>query len=260
MGCKHNYAYTQGYFYCTKCGRRSDGSRKGNGKKIATVLVSVLFIGVFFVYFGYVEIMPNSEDVDDTLSEIRNNIETSVSEIERQVLNTDVSDVKIPIKTESGFDGRVVEQHIYELTNSEREDVGLSALSRVHIIDSIARDHSQDMSDRDYFEHDSPEGLDPTDRGDRAGYDCRKDYGSYYTYGLAENISYGYTYSSYTVSGVTTSYSWLDGEEDLAREIVTGWMNSPGHRENILDDSYNRIGIGVVINDDEEVYSTQNFC
>ena len=160
----------------------------------------------------------------------------------------------------SGFDEYIVEDYIYKLTNVERENRGLPVLSRVSIIDSIARSHSQDMSDRGYFEHDSPEGLGPTDRGIKAGYDCRKNYGSYYSYGLAENIMYGYTYSSYTISGSKTSYSWHDSEEELAREIVTGWMNSPGHRENILDSSYDKIGIGVVINAYEEVYSTQNFC
>ena len=44
------------------------------------------------------------------------------------------------------------------------------------------------MSNRNYFSHDTPEGLDPTDRGNNAGYTCRKDFGSYYTEGLGENI------------------------------------------------------------------------
>ena len=116
------------------------------------------------------------------------------------------------------------------------------------------------MSKRNYFEHDTPEGLDPTDRGIRAGFECRKDYGSFYTHGLAENIALNYTYSTYRISGDKSTYDWLENEEELARDIVVGWMNSPGHRENILKDTYERIGIGVIINDAEEVYSTQNFC
>ena len=48
--------------------------------------------------------------------------------------------------------------------------------------------------------------------------------------------------------------------EELANLVVDGWMDSPGHRENILNSSYDVEGIGVAINDDEEVYVTQNFC
>ena len=46
--------------------------------------------------------------------------------------------------------------------------------------------------------------------------------------------------------------------EDLAFRIVDGWMNSPGHRENILTETYDRKGIG--IGAEESVWVTQNFC
>ena len=92
------------------------------------------------------------------------------------------------------------------------------------------------------------------------GYDCRKDFGSYYTYGLAENIYSGTLYSQYwTRNGVVVNkdYSELD---EFAFVVVDGWMNSPGHRENILDGSYDVEGIGVAVSADERVYVTQNFC
>ena len=107
-------------------------------------------------------------------------------------------------------------------------DMGIPALVRIQDIDMIARNHSTDMSERGYFEHDTPEGLDPTDRENCAGYSCLKDYGSYYTEGVAENISQSYTYSSYVTAGVTSSYAWYDDEETVAKNIVAGWMNSPG--------------------------------
>ena len=116
------------------------------------------------------------------------------------------------------------------------------------------------MASRDFFSHDNPEGLDPSDRGQKAGYDCRKDYGSYFTYGLAENIHQGWLFDSFqTVSGRITSYDWFSLEE-LARNAVNGWMNSPGHRQNILDSSYDRAGMGVAVADDGKVFFTQNFC
>ncbi len=46
--------------------------------------------------------------------------------------------------------------------------------------------------------------------------------------------------------------------EEIASRIVDGWMDSPGHRQNILETSYDKEGIGVVA--DERVYVTQNFC
>ena len=139
-----------------------------------------------------------------------------------------------------------VEYYIHLYTNEHRAYGGLHPLTRVAIIDGIARGHSEDMAARGYFEHDTPEGLDPTARGNAAGYDCRKDYGSYYTYGLAENIHYA--------SGMG------GGASDLARHTVSDWMQSPGHRANIMDPAYDRIGVGVAISGGGTIYATQNFC
>ena len=92
------------------------------------------------------------------------------------------------------------------------------------------------------------------------GYDCRKDFGSYYTFGLAENIYQAWLYGQYwTQFGVVVSKDYYELEE-LASLVVDGWMDSPGHRDNILDSSYDREGIGIAISADEQVYVTQNFC
>ncbi len=187
--------------------------------------------------------MPDIENISDDLS----NRVTSVTET-------------LPVRTASGFDSGVIEDYIYQFTNDERQRMGIPQLARVSVIDSVARNHSVDMSERSYFAHDTPEGLDPTARGERAGYSCVKDYGTHYTEGLAENISQGHTYSSYVTAGVTSSYDWHESELDVASEIFSGWMGSPGHRENILGSTYDRIGVGVEISADEVVYATQNFC
>ena len=92
------------------------------------------------------------------------------------------------------------------------------------------------------------------------GYDCRKDYGGYYTYGLAENIYWSTLYSRYqTRNGEVISKDYYSMEE-LASLAVNWWMDSPGHRENILNGSYGVEGIGVATSEDERVYVTQNFC
>ena len=280
MGCSHNYVYTQGYFVCTKCGKKSYGRshKRKQGKKIvvgvAIGLISIIAIfaysnGIFQINQDILEQslreIPNSipEDFIDSTTNAISKIEIpdSAEKIIDDAKNT-ISEIEIssPLRVESGFDNTIVEQYIYEFTNDERQERGLSKLVKVTVIDTIARNHSQDMSERDYFSHDTPDGLDPTDRAKRLGYNCQKNYGSYYTYGLAENIFQSYTYSSYMTEGVKSSYTWMTDEEAVAKEIVDGWMDSPGHRANILEKKYDKIGVGVVINSDEEVYSTQNFC
>ncbi len=148
----------------------------------------------------------------------------------------------------------------HDLINAQRSANGFQPLDHIEKIRLIARSHSEDMALRNFFSHDNPEGLDPSDRGQRVGYDCRKDYGSYFTYGLAENIHQGWLFDSFQiVGGRITSYDWFTLEE-LARNAVNGWMTSPGHRQNILDASYDRAGMGVGIADDGKVFFTQNFC
>lgn len=139
-----------------------------------------------------------------------------------------------------------VEDHVHEMTNEERALHGIRHLAGDNRLDGIARSHSQDMADRNYFDHDTPEGRDPTDRGTAVGYNCRKDYGSYYTYGLAENI--------FWISRAGSN------PETLAREIVDSWMGSPGHRQNILEPAYDALGVGIAVSRTGAVYATQNFC
>jgi uncharacterized protein YkwD len=117
------------------------------------------------------------------------------------------------------------------------------------------------MAQLDYFDHDNLRGQAPSDRAGQAGYRCRKDYGSYYTEGIAENIFQTWLFSSYTTSlnGLVVSRNYITMEE-IASQVVNGWMNSPGHRENILNARYDREGIGIAVSSDGKVYVTQNFC
>ncbi len=163
-------------------------------------------------------------------------------------------------KRASTIDVLQLEALTHDLINAQRLEQGIHPLDHIEKIRVIARSHSEDMASRNFFSHDSPEGLDPSDRGQRAGYDCRKDYGSYFTYGLAENIHQGWLFDSFQSSrGIRVNFDWMSLEE-LARSAVNGWMNSSGHRQNILDSSYDRAGIGVAIADDGKVFFTQNFC
>ena len=109
---------------------------------------------------------------------------------------------------------------------------------------AVARAHSEDMTRRNYFSHDTPEGLGPSDRIDKAGYSCWK--GSHY--GVAENIA------------IELADVDLD---QIARKAVRSWINSPGHRTNLLGRQYDRTGIGASFGrwrGYSAVYLTQVFC
>ena len=153
-----------------------------------------------------------------------------------------------------------LEQEVHRLVNQQRVQHGLSRLGSDKALAAIARSHSADMARNKFFSHDNLQGQSASDRGAAEGYDCHKDYGTYYTFGLAENISWSTLYSRYqTRNGIIVSKDYY-GLEELAFLVVDGWMNSSGHRENILTGSYDVEGIGVAVNSDEEVYVTQNFC
>jgi uncharacterized protein YkwD len=154
------------------------------------------------------------------------------------------------------LDSAALEKRIHTLINQQRNSNGLSSLSFDPSLAAIARGHSQDMAKNNYFSHVNLKGLNPSDRGNQQGYTCRKDYGSYYTYGLAENIfetSHWTTYNGIRVND-------FEPLETTAQNTVNGWMNSSGHRENILKTTYDREGIGVGIGSDYTVYITEDFC
>jgi uncharacterized protein YkwD len=114
------------------------------------------------------------------------------------------------------------EETILALVNEARVTNGLSALVRIDTMDALALEHSQDMAKAGILSHD--------------GFDARADsierlLGSSY---VGENVAVGY---------------------ESAKAFVDGWLNSPGHRANIMNSSYRRTGVGYY-----EGYATQIFC
>ena len=156
-------------------------------------------------------------------------------------------------------DIQTLELRVHELINQQRRSNGLSSMSYDSSLASIARKHSADMAKNNYFSHYNLQGLDPTGRGNLVGYSCYKNYGSYYTTGIAENIMQNNLYDSVTYYNGIPRYAW-NTQEEIAQSTVDGWMTSPGHRQNILTSTYNREGIGVAIASDNKVYITQDFC
>lgn len=102
------------------------------------------------------------------------------------------------------------------LTNIERENNGLAALSESAVLDADAELKLQDMLAKQYFAHVSPEGHDPAYWAGQVGYEYIL---------IGENLALGNFAND--------------------RELVDGWMNSPGHRANILNPRYEEIGVAV---------------
>ncbi len=149
---------------------------------------------------------------------------------------------------------------VHERVNKARQENRRPILSVDPALASIARAHSSDMAAHGYFGHVNLQEMDPTARGAAAGYTCRKDYDTYYTYGIAENIFATYRYGSVLFLGTSAvDHDWKT-EEAIADETVDAWMNSPEHRDNILDRGMVREGIGVAISKDDLVFVTQDFC
>jgi uncharacterized protein YkwD len=148
---------------------------------------------------------------------------------------------------------------IHELVNEQRATNGLALLSSDPALAALALNHSTDMATNNYFSHIDLAGEDPTTRGNASGIFCIKDYGSYYTYGVAENIFQNNLYTSVTDTNGVYSYAWST-QEAIAQSTVTGWMNSAGHRKNILTSTFESEGIGVAIASDAKVYITEDFC
>ena len=151
-----------------------------------------------------------------------------------------------------------LEKALHDLVNRERRAQGLEPLARDATLAVVARNHSDDMAKRNYFSHQSPEGEGFGARYARARYKCALRVGDTLHLG-AENLAQGNLYASVTtVNGVQT-FDW-NSEAQIAGAAVAGWMDSPGHRVNLLARQWRHEGIGVAIAPDRKVYVTQNFC
>jgi uncharacterized protein YkwD len=125
-----------------------------------------------------------------------------------------------------------MEAEILRLTNIERAAAGLSPFSSDTKLREIAALHSEDMLANEYFEHEDPAGCSSSCRATNAGYRWRA---------IGENI---YMMSGYSLNATK-----------MAAQVVAGWMDSPGHRANILGTSFVESGVGVTIKG-KDVYVT----
>jgi uncharacterized protein YkwD len=156
------------------------------------------------------------------------------------------------------IDASALAKRIHTRINAERGRNGLSSLAWDDALSRIAAMHSRDMADRKYLSHDSPEGNGFPVRYRQAGYACGIRIGNVIHTG-SENIALSHLYDSITTVNAIEYYHWISIDK-IAEGVANGWMNSPGHRKNILTPHWKHEGIGVMIGPDDKVYVTQNFC
>ena len=137
--------------------------------------------------------------------------------------------VELPFTVTRPNADAAAEARMLELLNAERTSRGLKALQPDDTIREVARRHSTDMFDRGYFAHLNPEGKTPFERMREGGVRFRA---------AGENLA-------------------LAPTVDVAHN---GLMNSPGHRENILNTAFGRVGIGVMDGGLHGKMFTQNFA
>ncbi len=192
-------------------------------------------------YIRYYEY--NNEKPKDTLVEKPNNPKDNKvdNNTEKPVENEKPVETEKPTENEKPIEKptedtkpnitdktQAIELEVVRLVNEERKKAGLAPFTHSQELSRVARFKSQDMADKNYFSHNSPTYGDP--------FTMMKSFGiNYRTAG--ENIAKGY---------------------QSAQSVVNGWMNSPGHRANILNPNFGTIGVGYVVKNGT-TYWTQMF-
>lgn len=131
--------------------------------------------------------------------------------------------------TSSGSGYSSFQNQVLTLVNQQRAANGLGALSMDSALAKTATLKSQDMAKLGYFDHNSPTYGSP--------FDMMKQFGITYR-AAGENIAMGQT---------------------SPQQVMQDWMNSPGHRANILNSSFTKIGVGIAQNSNGQYYWTQQF-
>jgi len=186
------------------------------------------------------------EETQPKLDDISNQVKKSIEEPDKAL--------------QLEYNNYAIEKRVHQITNEKRVLYGLEPLEYDLKISNIARSHSLDMANQDYFSHINPNGHNPNDRAELAGFICTKTVGDLVYSGLAENIFQNNLYDkTWFIGDVPALHEWNTMEE-IAQSTVDGWMDSEDNRKNILTEKFDREGIGVVISDDDKVYITQNMC
>ena len=159
---------------------------------------------------------PEATEPENTTPEVTEpeNTTPEVTEPENTTPEATEPENTTPEATESESNDQAIIDQVVALVNEERAKNGLQPLSNNTDLSEVAYIKAVDMAENNYFEHTSPTYGSP--------FDMMNTFGITYT-AAAENIAQGYT---------------------TAESVMEGWMNSDGHKANILNPDYTEIGVG----------------
>ncbi len=202
-------------------------------KRIVFIMLSLLLLSGAHISFALAQgVNTYTVQPGDTLWLIAKKFQIGLSEIieaNPQIKNPDLIYPKQKINIPNIDRIKGIEHQVIQLVNQERAKNGLKALRPNWELSRVARHKSQDMRDKHYFSHTSPTYGSP--------FDMMKAYRIGYSY-AGENIAMGQT---------------------TAWQVMQGWMNSTGHRQNILNPNFTEIGVGYAEGGTGKYYWTQMF-
>lgn len=170
---------------------------------------------------GYIKYINSNKNVNKPCIPVET---TTTSVVEKPIETTTLAVVEKPVETTTQSQtsqqpsvNKSIEQQVLDLVNKERTANGLNALTLNVEVSKVAQMKSEDMRDKNYFSHTSPTYGSP--------FEMLKKFNVKYTY-AGENIAKG---------------------QKTPEAVVNAWMNSEGHRANILNPNYTQMGIGYAL-------------
>ena len=147
-----------------------------------------------------------------------------------------------------------IEHLIFLEVNRQRISCGITPLKDNSNLDTLAKQHSNDMAKRQFFSHINPDKQGPAQRAMKFGFDKKLISPNNYLVGVAENIGKLPTGKISNKKNIFVDNT----SESIARNQVRMWMSSPPHRKNILNKFFDEAGTGTAF-DGKYYISTQDF-
>lgn len=178
--------------------------------KILLIIFSLTILGL--VWFFWNDFSGIYSKLSDNLPKIEKGVTDLIKETGKQISTPP------PLRNQTeNPQSYLTKAGVIKWTNSQRAKYGLPPLKENFILDETAKKKVDDMFQNQYFAHESPSGFSVDDLADNSGYEF---------IAIGENLALGN----------------FENDETL----VQAWMDSPGHRENILNKSYQEIGVSVI--------------
>ena len=149
---------------------------------------------------------------------------------------------------------------IHQKVNQKRIENGLAPYSYDTSLERLALSHSKDMAEKKFFAHVNLQGESPNDRAIRLNIPIETHRDGKILIGVAENLfmcSLKQSIAYYFEKGEKKQTVHWHTAETISNSVVEGWMNSPGHRKNLLSDNLREHGLGICISQEGQFYVSE---